>query len=153
MGFSIPRAGAAVAAYGAGEVLAGGIGGYLADWLGRRPTIALSTYSSAAAMVVLSQMHVYGAILALAVSSGTVLQAGVLLLAYAAGLSVPFLALGVAYSSVKPFYIRVKRYTGAVNYASGVLLIIVGILIFTDSLINLNNLFNFGLLGDVSGGA
>jgi cytochrome c-type biogenesis protein len=93
-----------------------------------------------------------GAILALAVSSGTVVQAGILLLAYAAGLSVPFLALGLAYKSVKPLYSRVKRYTGVVNYASGILIIIVGILIFTDSLVNLNNLFNFGLLEDSSGG-
>jgi cytochrome c-type biogenesis protein len=93
-----------------------------------------------------------GAILALAVSSGTVAQAGILLLAYAAGLSVPFLALGLAYNSVKPVYDRVKRYTGVVDYASGILIIIVGILIFTDSLVNMNNLFNFGLLEDSSGG-
>ena len=91
-----------------------------------------------------------GAILALSVASGAVVQAGILLLAYAAGLSIPFLAMGLAYSSIKPIYNRVKRYMGAVNYASGILIIIVGILIFTDSLINLNNLFNFGLLGDVS---
>ena len=91
-----------------------------------------------------------GAILALAVSSGTVAQAGLLLLAYAAGLSIPFLALGLAYDRVKPIYNRVKRYIGVVNYASGALIIVVGILIFTDSLINLNTLFNFGLLGEVS---
>ncbi len=91
-----------------------------------------------------------GAILALAVAGGTVLQAGVLLFAYAAGLSVPFLAMGLAYGSVKPVYNRIKRYMGVVNFASGALIIVVGILIFTDSLINLNNLFNFGLLGDVS---
>ena len=91
-----------------------------------------------------------GAILALAVSSGTVAQAGILLLAYAAGLAVPFLAMGLAYSSVKPVYNRVKRYMGVVNYASGALIIVIGILIFSGSLINLNSLFNFGLLGDVS---
>ena len=91
-----------------------------------------------------------GAILALAISSGTVAQAGVLLLAYAAGLAIPFLALGLAYTSVKPVYLRIKRYMGPVNFASGALIIVVGVLIFTDSLINLNSLFNFGLLGDVS---
>ena len=91
-----------------------------------------------------------GAILALAVASGTVAQAGVLLLAYAAGLAIPFLALGLAYTSVKPIYLRVKRYMGPVNFASGALIIVIGVLIFTDSLINLNTLFNFGLLGDVS---
>jgi cytochrome c-type biogenesis protein len=91
-----------------------------------------------------------GAILALAVSSGTVLQAAALLLAYSAGLSVPFLVMGAAYSSVRPFYNRVKRYMGVINYVSGALLIIFGILIFTNSLINLNSLFNFGFLGDLS---
>lgn len=91
-----------------------------------------------------------GAILALAVASGTVAQAGVLLLAYAAGLAIPFLALGLAYTSVKPVYLRIKRYMGPVNFASGALIIVIGVLIFTDSLINLNTLFNFGLLGDVS---
>ncbi len=91
-----------------------------------------------------------GAILALAVSSGTVPQAGVLLLAYAAGLSVPFLAMGLAYSSVKPLYTRVKRYVGVLNYLSGAMLIVVGILVFTDSLINFNSLFNFGI--DISSG-
>lgn len=94
-----------------------------------------------------------GAIFALAVSSGTVLQAGVLLLAYSAGLSVPFLAMGFAYNSVKPVYNRLKRYAGAVNYLSGAMLIVVGILIFTNSLINLNSLFNFGFLGNISGNA
>ena len=93
-----------------------------------------------------------GAILALAVSSGNVVQAGVLLFAYAAGLAVPFLAMGAAYGSIKPIYNYVKRYLGYVNFASGALIIVVGVLIFTDSLINLNTLFNFGLLGDVSTG-
>lgn len=87
-----------------------------------------------------------GAILVLAVSSGTVWQAGILLLVYSIGLSIPFLAMGVAYSTVKPIYLRVKRYMGVVNYVSGALLIVIGILIFTDSLINFNSLFNFGLL-------
>ena len=84
-----------------------------------------------------------GAIFALSVSSGSVLEAGVLFGTYSLGLSIPFLALGLAYSSVKPIYMRVKRYVGVVNYLSGALLIIIGILIFTDSLINLNSAFNF----------
>jgi cytochrome c-type biogenesis protein len=91
-----------------------------------------------------------GAILALAISSGTVAQAGILLLAYSVGLSIPFLAMGLAYSSVKPFYVRMKRYMGVINYVSGALLIVVGILIFTDSLVNLNSAFNFGFLPDFS---
>jgi cytochrome c-type biogenesis protein len=84
-----------------------------------------------------------GAIFALAVSSGTVAEAGVLFGVYSLGLSVPFLALGLAYSSVKPLYDRAKRWVWVVNYLSGALLIIIGILIFTDSLINLNSTFDF----------
>lgn len=84
-----------------------------------------------------------GAIFALAVSSSTVLEAGLLFGVYSLGLSIPFLALGLAYSSVKPLYMRAKRYMGIVNYLSGALLIIIGILIFTDSLINLNSAFDF----------
>ena len=91
-----------------------------------------------------------GAIFALAVSSGTVLEAGVLLLAYSAGLSIPFIAMGLAYNGVKPVYNRIKRYVGVINYLSGATLIIVGILIFTNSLINMNELFNFGFLPEVS---
>jgi cytochrome c-type biogenesis protein len=91
-----------------------------------------------------------GAIFALAVSSGTVLEAGILLLAYSAGLSIPFVAMGLAYNGVKPLYNRIKRYVGVINYLSGAMLIIVGILIFTNSLINMNELFNFGFLPDVS---
>ncbi len=84
-----------------------------------------------------------GAIFALSVSSGSVLEAGTLFAVYSLGLSVPFLALGLAYNSVKPLYMRAKRYMGVVNYISGALLIIIGILIFTDSLINLNSAFDF----------
>jgi cytochrome c-type biogenesis protein len=84
-----------------------------------------------------------GAIFALAVSSGTVIEAASLLAVYSAGLSVPFLALGLAYNSVKPIYTHMKRYVWIVNYLSGALLIIIGILIFTDSLINLNSTFDF----------
>jgi cytochrome c-type biogenesis protein len=91
-----------------------------------------------------------GAILGLAVTSGTVAEAGVLLLIYSAGLSVPFLAMGLAYNGVKPVYQRIKRYSGVINYVSGAMLIVVGILVFTDSLVDMNSLFDFGLLGDIS---
>jgi len=92
-----------------------------------------------------------GAIYALAVTSGTVLQAGILLLTYSIGLSIPFLAMGAAYGAMKPLYAGIKRHIWIINYLSGAMLIVVGILIFTDSLINLNELFNFGILQDVSG--
>lgn len=54
-GYSAGEAGTAVAAYGAGHLIASAIGGYLADRLGRRPSIAISMFASAASMLALSQ--------------------------------------------------------------------------------------------------
>lgn len=85
-----------------------------------------------------------GAILALAATSSAVLQGGLLLVAYALGLAVPFLAMGLAFNAAQGFYRRLRPYLGVINFASGALIIIVGILIFTGSLINLNQFFNFG---------
>jgi cytochrome c-type biogenesis protein len=86
-------------------------------------------------------------IFALSISNSTVLQGGVLLLAYSAGLSIPFLAMGLAYKAVEPFYNRIKRYSGVMNYVSGALLIIIGILVFTNTVAHLNSTFDFGLPG------
>jgi len=91
-----------------------------------------------------------GAVLTLSAASASVWQGVVLLAVYSAGLAVPFLAMGLAFNTLKPAYAWLKRYMGVVNYVSGALLIIVGILVFTDSLINLNSMFNFGFLGDLS---
>ena len=91
-----------------------------------------------------------GLILGLAAASASVWHGMILLAVYSAGLAVPFLAMGLAFNSVRPVFNWLKRYMGIINYASGALLIIVGILIFTNSLINLNSLFNFGFLGDLS---
>src|SRR5438094_2072745 len=54
-GYSTAQAGLAIGAYGMGHFVACGLGGYLADRIGRRKTIALSMFSGAIAMVLLSQ--------------------------------------------------------------------------------------------------
>lgn len=54
-GYTVVQAGEAVGAYGIGSLGASSFGGYLTDWLGRRYTIVLSMFSSAATMLVLSQ--------------------------------------------------------------------------------------------------
>src|SRR5437016_7547128 len=53
-GFSTGEAALAIGAYGAGNLVASGLGGYLADRIGRRKTIAFSMFSGAIAMVLLS---------------------------------------------------------------------------------------------------
>lgn len=55
-GYSIAQAGIAVGVYGVGGLVASVIGGYLTDHLGRKQTIVLSMFSSAAAMLLLSQV-------------------------------------------------------------------------------------------------
>jgi cytochrome c-type biogenesis protein len=94
-----------------------------------------------------------GVVLTLSAVSASVWQGVILLAIYSAGLAIPFLAMGLAFNRVRPAFNWVKRYMGVINYVSGALLIIVGILIFTDSLINLNSLFNWGFLSDISGEA
>lgn len=69
-GYSPSQAGFAIGCYGFGLLIASAAGGYLADRIGRRNTIVLSMFSSAAAMLALSQARGYGAIVTLAVFAG-----------------------------------------------------------------------------------
>jgi MFS family permease len=62
-GFTLNDAGLAISAYGVGGLMASVVGGHLADAIGRRKTIALSMFSVAAAMVLLSQSRSLPAII------------------------------------------------------------------------------------------
>ncbi len=64
-GYSTAQAGIAMGAYGAGNFLASGLGGHLADVLGRRKTIVLSMFSGALTMMLLSQARSFPAIVLL----------------------------------------------------------------------------------------
>jgi MFS family permease len=70
-GYSIAQAGLGVGAYGAGHVMASLLGGHLADRIGRRNTIVMSMFGSAAAMLALSQARGFVPILVLACLAGT----------------------------------------------------------------------------------
>src|SRR5690242_939511 len=61
-GFTPAQGGVAVAAYGGGHFAASLIGGHLADRIGRRTTIVISMFASAASMLALSQAQSYVAI-------------------------------------------------------------------------------------------
>jgi MFS family permease len=69
-GYSLAAAGTAIGAYGAGNLLASLAGGHLADHIGRRRTIALSMFSGAAAMLLLSQARGLPMIVAIAALAG-----------------------------------------------------------------------------------
>jgi MFS family permease len=72
LGLSAVQAGTALAAYGVGEVLAGGLGGDLADRLGRRITIIASMLLSSASLIALSQAKRYDVIVGTAFVVGLV---------------------------------------------------------------------------------
>ena len=69
-GYSPAQAGVALTAYGLGSVAAAAAGGHLADRLGRRRTIALSMFCSAAVLLALWRAEQLWAIVALAGLSG-----------------------------------------------------------------------------------
>jgi MFS family permease len=72
IGFTSAQAGLAVGAYGIGHLVASSAGGHLADRIGRRNTIVLSMFGSAAAMLALSQARSYAAIVVLTCITGSV---------------------------------------------------------------------------------
>ena len=69
-GYTLGDAGMAIGAYGAGNLVASLLGGYLADRIGRRKTIVLSMLSAAAAMMLLSTARCLPAIVALTALAG-----------------------------------------------------------------------------------
>jgi MFS family permease len=71
IGYSIAQAGLAVGAYGIGHLFASAAGGHLADRFGRRNTIVLSMFGSAASMLALSQARGYAAIVVLTCITGS----------------------------------------------------------------------------------
>jgi cytochrome c-type biogenesis protein len=78
----------------------------------------------------------------------TVGQGVLLLTAYTLGLGIPFLLVGLAFGPVSAWLHKMNRYMPLVSVISGVLLVLAGILIFTDSLAFLSqygDLFNIGL--------
>ena len=85
---------------------------------------------------------VLGTLLTLAAASSTVHQGAYLLLAYSAGLAVPFLAAGFALGTVTTTLRRFHRFLPALEVTTGALIVVVGILIFLNEFTSLNQYFN-----------
>lgn len=77
---------------------------------------------------------ILGGILGLATASASVASGTVLLIAFAIGHSLPFLAVAVGASSVSRRLTWVGRHHQAVSTATGVLLIVLGLLMLTNML-------------------
>jgi len=80
-----------------------------------------------------------GAIFTAAGNEETVGQGGVLLAFYALGLAVPFLLSALAYSSVSGFFRFFRDHYTAITVVSGVILVAMGVLLYTNELTRLNS--------------
>ena len=87
-----------------------------------------------------------GAILGFAASAPTVGSGFLLLLAYAAGLAVPFLAVLVALRRFRRMAGWLGERHRAVDVVTGTLVVGVGVLVFTGAFARLAGLFNFGVI-------
>ncbi len=86
---------------------------------------------------------ILSSILILASNSAT-LQSGVLLLAvYSLGLGLPFLAMGLAVNVVSVWLKRLKPHLGKIEFATGMLLAVVGVAMFFGLINYLPQFFNF----------
>lgn len=86
---------------------------------------------------------ILGSILGLAATTATVWQGAGLLVFYAAGLSIPFLVAGAALGTATRLMRAASRYMPVITAASGLTLVVVGIIIFTGEMTAMNSYFDF----------
>ena len=82
---------------------------------------------------------ILGAILSLAGTAETVQRGIGLLIAYSAGLGLPFLLSALALGSFLKFFKRYRPFIPVMERSAGVLLVIVGVLVFTNYYVVLNS--------------
>lgn len=81
---------------------------------------------------------ILGAILSLAGTADTVQRGVGLLVAYSAGLGLPFLVSAVALGGFQRFFKRYRPFIPVVERAAGALLVVVGVLVYTNYYVVLN---------------
>jgi cytochrome c-type biogenesis protein len=88
---------------------------------------------------------VLGAIFTMGASSGSAPAVFVLLIAYTAGLAVPFLAAALALPTLRPVLDALRRHHRLVRAIAGLLIVAIGIMIFMNAFARLAGLFTFVL--------
>ncbi len=78
------------------------------------------------------------AILGLAAVGGSVWEGGIMLAVYSLGLAIPFLLTAIAFSRMTTAFDAVKRHYRAIMATGGVVLVFMGVLVFTGELFQLN---------------
>jgi cytochrome c-type biogenesis protein len=80
-----------------------------------------------------------GAILTAASTEGTVGEGGILLAFYALGLAVPFILSALAFSTFSGVFKFFRNHFRAITLVSGTVLIVMGVLLYTNELTRLNS--------------
>ena len=88
---------------------------------------------------------ILGPILARAANSATLRQGVLLLLIYSLGLGVPFLLIGLGLDRFSRLLKWLKPHLGKIEIVTGVIMIVMGVLIYFNLLLTLNRFFNFGV--------
>lgn len=86
---------------------------------------------------------VLGAILTMGASSQDVGVAALLLVAYSAGLALPFLLAAVALPRLRPVMDALRRWHRQVEIVAGLFIVAMGVLIFTNAFARMAGLFTF----------
>ncbi|HET7520141.1 MAG TPA: cytochrome c biogenesis protein CcdA [Candidatus Limnocylindria bacterium] len=128
-----------------------GIFGPILDRLSVRPATDLLPTARSARSLMLGVLvgigwtpcigAVLGAILTMGLSSQDVGVAALLLVAYSAGLAVPFLAAAVALPAIRPLLDGLRRHHRAVQLASGGFIMAMGVLIYFNVFARMASLF------------
>ncbi len=82
---------------------------------------------------------ILGSILMVAGTHQNATQGIILLTTYSLGMAVPFFLASLAVGHFLPLLSRIKRWLPVFNLFAGILLVLVGLLIFTDSLATINS--------------
>jgi cytochrome c-type biogenesis protein len=86
---------------------------------------------------------ILGGILTMAATTGTVVQGGVLLIAYTLGLGLPFIAIAVVYDRVPGLVRSLVRHGRTVSLIGGLLVVAIGVAMIFDWLSLLPRYFTF----------
>jgi cytochrome c-type biogenesis protein len=88
---------------------------------------------------------VLGAIFTMGASSGSAPAVFALLVAYCAGLAIPFLVAAMALPTLRPLLLWLRRHHRSVQVVAGVLIVVIGVMIFFNTFARLAGMFTFVL--------
>jgi cytochrome c-type biogenesis protein len=88
---------------------------------------------------------ILGPILVLASNAGTLREGVMLLLIYSLGLGIPFLLLGLGLDRLSKLLQWLKPHTWKIEIGTGIIMIVLGVMIYFNLLLTLNRFFNWGI--------